>query len=381
MSAIWYSPLCLVLIYVGSALGTFQFPYPQFHAPLSLTPHLIYSSPVGGNVDFAGYSYFTKDFAGGQTEVVFVTGPESDVKMNNEVSAMRDQLSSMPFIKAPASNLGNTEDDKKVKVAEMNKETTTAVPLVPVDTIETSTPVPKDDALSPVMNPTEGTKQDQPDEVFIPEKGVGFQAPYPILRLRGFNSYYPQLSSGFSSYGPSNYFGSQYEPFYNQYSSYQGLYNPLYPTFEEYYNPLFPSLHHNPIFTPSVNNYISGESEESMPEDLKEIQDMIPLKVGQSSGTGEKVESTSEQSATSDVSSGTTEEDSSKDSVTVTDQAMSAKLSELPTSTEQLTEKSAESSTESTTISAETSSPSSSTATESVEPTTPAVVSDSMAVA
>ncbi|XP_046746821.1 uncharacterized protein LOC124411627 [Diprion similis] len=380
MSAMWFSALSLVLIYAGSALGTFQFPYPQFYSPLSITPHLIYNSPVDGNVDFAGYSYFTKDFAGGQTEVVFVTGPESDVKMNNEVSAMRDQLSSMPFNKAAASNLGDTKDDKKVKAAEMNEETTTAATLVPVDMIETSTPVPKDDASSPAVKPMESTKKDQPDEVFTPEKSVGFQAPYPILRLPGFNPYYPQLSSGFSSYGPSNYFGSQYEPFYNQYSSYQGLYNPLYPTFEQYYNPLFPSLHQNPSFTPSVNNYISGESEESMPEVLKQIQEMIPLKAGQSSGTEEKVESTSVQSDTSDVSLGKTEQDSTEVSALVTDQAMSEKLSELPTSTEQLIEKSAESS-ESTIIAAETTSPASSTATESAEPTTPAIVSDSVAVA
>lgn len=314
-------------MFAHSTLGTYPYPYPELQPSLPVTTHLIYNLPIDGRAaDLAGFSYFTKNLGGGNNEVVFMTGPNSDAKMNEEVAAMKEQLSSpapsssdstesTQEVTADSDSSKNSGDDKEAKDLEENPNASTPSTVAPAEAKETSTPV------------TKNGEKDVVNQEFHPEQSFVLRAPYPILRIRGSTTYYPQSTGVFPGYEPFDYFKSQYDPFYGHYNSYQTLYHPFYSTIDDYYNRLAPLPYYSSVHPETGSNFVSGESLLTTYPDSQGVPE-VKQKIGPIVES-EKTDSTVKDSANAEAVE-----------PQVTDGATAEKKTELSTSTEQSKESS-----------------------------------------
>ncbi|XP_048511935.1 uncharacterized protein LOC125501079 isoform X2 [Athalia rosae] len=310
MSATLPSPLHLLLLLAPSAFGGFPFAYQSaaYH-PLASGPHLIYSSPIDGGFLLSGFSYFTRGLDGERSEVVFVSGPDSEKQMNNEVAAMRDMI---------VTNSGESNAAANTEV-EGSAQAARVVPAK-TETAPESATAEKSDAAAAADSPKDATENAATDPAapagaiggqYLPAKGSGFRAPYPLVRLAGSLSYYPQLTTGpfsgfggFSDYEPSDYPISQYpQPFYNRYDSYQSLFDQAFPSAEGYFVPPYPSIYQNPTIPAiSSTNFISDDSSTPLSVEpsanlmkfTEELQDVIELdrRINSGEGVGTKSQGT-----------------------------------------------------------------------------------------
>ncbi|XP_077277767.1 uncharacterized protein LOC143905959 [Temnothorax americanus] len=76
-----------ILLLSLTSVKTYSVPYQSIQLAFSITPKLIYTSEP--NPAFSGYSYTTRDFNGGESNVVFTTGADSMSRLKNEMDSMK----------------------------------------------------------------------------------------------------------------------------------------------------------------------------------------------------------------------------------------------------------------------------------------------------
>ncbi|XP_015598950.1 uncharacterized protein LOC107269526 [Cephus cinctus] len=255
----------LLVILIASAQATFPFTYQTLQLPVPITPHFLYGS-IQENPTLQGYSYTTQDFNGGSSGVVFVSGPESEVKMKEELDVMKEIVAAGSQ-KPSEDNQSSSEMIEGSSTTPKSEESnaTTEQDTITVEKVENKK---EDKASDEKMN----EKKTPQDSFFLPNPYslFGFQSqiqPYPLNFQR---FYSPPRAPGYLQ--PQGIFQEQYLP-YNQYNAFQKNY---YPPSLDYYYPSPSGLFSLQEFTePAVNSIEEGKPAE-IQQPLLGVQTSLP---------------------------------------------------------------------------------------------------------